>query len=294
MSDLAQPRHRSVLPAEVSAWLDPRPGEIWVDATVGAGGHTRELALRVAPNGRVVGLDRDAQMLDLARRRLAQLPVTLVHGSFDQLPAVLAELGIPAVDGVLADLGFCSDQMDDAGRGMSFHHDGPLDMRLDRSSGATAAELLARLSERDLADLIWQYGEERYSRRVAKRIVQTRDMMPITTTRQLAELVRACVPRGRERIDPATRTFQALRIAVNDELAVLEIFLAGLPRLVKPGGRVGIISFHSLEDRLVKRAFRDATVWEVRTKKPLVPSDDEMRDNPRSRSAKLRVAARRG
>jgi 16S rRNA (cytosine1402-N4)-methyltransferase len=177
---------------------------------------------------------------------------------------------------------------------MSFHHDGPLDMRLDRSSGATAAELLARLSERDLADLIWQYGEERYSRRVAKRIVQTRDMMPITTTRQLAELVRACVPRGRERIDPATRTFQALRIAVNDELAVLEIFLAGLPRLVKPGGRVGIISFHSLEDRLVKRAFRDATVWEVRTKKPLVPSDDEMRDNPRSRSAKLRVAARRG
>jgi 16S rRNA (cytosine1402-N4)-methyltransferase len=224
------------------------------------------------------------------------LPVTLVQASFDQIDSVLSDLKITTADGVLADLGISSDQLDDPARGLTFQHDGPLDMRMDTASGASAADLVARLSERELADLIYEYGEERYSRRIAKRIVESRRDEPIRTTGQLAELVRKCVPREKRShgkgIDPATRTFQALRIAVNDELAALDALLAKLPRLVRPGGRVGIISFHSLEDRRVKQAFRDADVWQVLTKKPVQAGDEELRNNPRSRSAKLRVAIR--
>ena len=231
-------------------------------------------------------------MLELARPQLAGLPVTLVHGAFDQIADVLAEQGLPAVDGVLADLGVSSDQLDDPNRGLSFQQDAPLDMRMDPTRGETAADLLRRLPERDLADLIYQFGEERFSRRIARRIVAARESEPITTTGQLAALVRRCVPRGRGPIDPATRTFQALRIAVNDELGSLDRLLAQLPDCVKPGGRAVMISFHSLEDRRVKQAFRSRGVWQVLTKKPVTAGEDEERANPRSRSAKLRAATR--
>jgi 16S rRNA (cytosine1402-N4)-methyltransferase len=292
------PRHVSVLPAEVLAALTPQPGGVFVDATCGAGGHTRLLAERVTPGGRVIALDRDPAMLELARPRLEGLPMVLVQAVFDELPDVLAGLGLTQVDGVLADLGVCSDQLDDPGRGLSFGRPGPLDMRMNPAEGEPASELLRRLDERALADLIYQYGEERLSRRIARRIVEERKRAPLETTEQLAELVRRCVPRPprsdrrRPPIDPATRVFQALRIAVNDELDALDRLLAALPRLVRPGGRAAIISFHSLEDRRVKNAFRDKAVWEALTKKPVQAGDEEVRANPRSRSAKLRAARR--
>lgn len=283
------PTHVSVLPAEVLQLLDPQPGETWVDATVGAGGHARLLAQKA---GRVIGLDQDPGMLALARPALDGLPVTLVHANFDQLLEVLANLGISAVDGVLADLGFCSDQLADAARGLSFRDDGPLDMRLDPTSGATAADIVNSFSEKALADTIFEFGEERKSRWVAKRIVERRKERTFETTADLADVVRKCVPRSGN-LDPATRVFQALRIAVNDELGSLDRLLASLPAVLKPGGRAGIISFHSLEDRRVKHAFRDRGVWDVRTKKPVEASDTEAASNPRSRSAKLRVAVRK-
>jgi 16S rRNA (cytosine1402-N4)-methyltransferase len=293
------PRHVSVLPDEVHQALDPRPGEVFVDATVGAGGHAVLLARKVAPGGRVIGLDADPAMLELARPRLEGLPVTLVHANFDALGEVLVEAGVEGVDGVLADLGVCSDQLDDAGRGFSFARPAPLDMRLDPTRGEPAAALLRRLSERDLADVLWRYGEERFSRRIARRIVEQRRRHPLETTEQLAELVRRCVPRGpragrrRPPIDPATRTFQALRILVNDELSALERLLARLPGCVKPGGRVALISFHSLEDRAVKQALKDRETWEPLTRKPIQAGQKELADNPRARSAKLRAARRR-
>ena len=279
---MSAPRHIPVLPAEVPHWLDPQPGQIVVDCTVGAGGHARLLAERVGPSGRVIGLDQDPAMLELARPTLAGLPVTLVHAGFEQIADVLADEGITAVDGVLADLGISSDQLDDPNRGLSFQHNAPLDMRMDPTRGETAADLLRRLPERELADLIYQFGEERFSRRIARRLVGAREREPIETTVQLAELVRRCVPRRRSPIDPATRTFQALRIAVNDELGALDRLLAQLPACVKPGGRAVIISFHSLEDRRVKQAFRDPAVWTVLTKKPVTAGEDEERKNPRS------------
>jgi 16S rRNA (cytosine1402-N4)-methyltransferase len=271
--------------------LDPQPGETWVDCTVGAGGHARMIAERVGPTGRVIGFDQDPGMLALARPRLDGLPVTLIHANFDQLPEVLANLGVAKVDGVLADLGFCSDQLGDPARGLSFRDDGPLDMRLDPSTGQTAADLVNTLSEAALADVLYEYGEERKSRWVAKRVVERRKDRPFTTTGDFADLVRRTVPRSGG-IDPATRAFQALRIAVNDELGALDRLLAALPTVLKPGGRAGLISFHSLEDRRVKHAFRDDPGWAVVTKKPVEAGDAEVAANPRSRSAKLRVAAR--
>ena len=285
-------RHVAVLPDEVLRLLDPKPGETWVDCTVGGGGHARLIAERIVPGGRLVGLDQDPTMLEKARPILAGLPVELVHANFDQLSEVLRNRGIEAVDGVLADLGFASDQMDEVARGLSFRAEGPLDMRLDPTSGATAADLVNTLSEQALADVFYEYGEERQSRRVARQIVERRRAKPFTTTGELAELVRSCV-RKSGGIDPATRVFQALRIAVNDELGALERLLAALPRILRPGGRAGIISFHSLEDRRVKHAFRTPGVWEPLTKKPVEASEAEIARNPRSRSAKLRVAIRR-
>jgi 16S rRNA (cytosine1402-N4)-methyltransferase len=283
-------RHVPVLPNEVLAGLDPQPGQILVDCTVGGGGHTRLLAERVGPTGHVLGLDADPDMLVVVRATMVGVPVTLVSASFDQLRSVLDNRKIAAVDGVLADLGICSDQLDQAERGFSFQQDGPLDMRFDRTAGEPASALLARLNERDLADLIYAYGEERYSRRIARRIVEARGAL--RTTGELAALVRRAVPRSRPGgIDPATRTFQALRIAVNDELGSLDRLLEQLPACVKPGGRAAIISFHSLEDRRVKLAFRNES-WTVVTRKPIVPGDEECRTNPRARSAKLRVAIR--
>jgi 16S rRNA (cytosine1402-N4)-methyltransferase len=290
------PHHIPVLPAEVLSFLAPAPGQVVVDATVGAGGHARLLAEKLGPDGRLIGLDRDGAMLALARPRLVGLPVALVQASFDRLPEALADLGVTAVDGVLADLGVCSDQLDDPERGLSFQQSGPLDMRLDRTRGEPASVLLRRLSEKDLADLIWQLGEERHSRRVARKIVETRRRTPLETTNQLADLVRSCVPRPRGQrhpIDPATRVFQALRIAVNDEMSALDRLLAALPPCLKPGGRAVIISFHSLEDRRVKQAFRNREVWEILTKKPVQAGAEETRNNPRARSAKLRAARRK-
>jgi 16S rRNA (cytosine1402-N4)-methyltransferase len=282
------------MPREVLELLAPAPGQIVVDATVGGGGHARMIAERLGPKGRLFGLDQDPAMLELARQSLDRLPVILVHANFDQLRQVLDAQKISAVDAVLADLGFSSDQLADAERGLSFLQPGPLDMRLDPTRGEPASALLHRLNERDLADLIYEFGEERFSRRIARRIVEARRTKRIETTEQLVELVRRCVPRGRgQRIDPATRTFQALRIAVNDELSALDRLLAVLPRCVKQGGRAAIISFHSLEDRRVKQAFRDKQTWESLTRKPMQPSDEESRDNPRARSAKLRAAIRK-
>jgi 16S rRNA (cytosine1402-N4)-methyltransferase len=292
-AERSDPRHQPVLPAEVLHFLEPSSGQTIVDATVGAGGHARLIAERLGPLGRLIGLDQDMSMLQLAQPRLVDLPVTLVQANFDQLPLVLEERGINAVNGVVADLGVCSDQIDCAERGFSFQQEGPLDMRLDPSQGEPASALVNRLSERTLADLFWNYGEERYSRRIAGKIVETRRRTPLETTGQLAELVRSCVPRPRGQrhpIDPATRVFQALRIAVNDELGALERFLVALPRCLKPGGKAVIISFHSLEDRRVKQAFRDRAVWKVLTPKPVQAGDEELRNNPRARSAKLRAA----
>jgi 16S rRNA (cytosine1402-N4)-methyltransferase len=239
-------------------------------------------------------------MLALARPRLDGFPVTLFQGGFDELPDVLTRLELTAVDGVLADLGVCSDQLDAAERGFSFGQPAPLDMRLDAEAGETAADLLRRLGERDLADLFWQYGEERFSRRIARKIVETRRLEPLKTTDQLANLVRRCVPRPPRKgawqkkppIDPATRVFQALRIAVNDELGALERLLAVLPECLRPGGRAALISFHSLEDRRVKQAFRDRTRWQELTRKPIRAGEEETARNPRARSAKLRAAVR--
>jgi 16S rRNA (cytosine1402-N4)-methyltransferase len=290
------PRHVPVLPAEVVRLLDPQPGQVIVDATVGAGGHARLVAQRLE-QGRLIGLDRDPAMLELARPRLAGLPVTLVQANFGELRRVLAEQGLETVDGVLADLGICSDQLDEAERGLSFAREGPLDMRLNPAEGEPASTLLRRLGERDLADLFWRYGEERFSRRIARRIVEVRRRAPLETTEQLAELVRRCVPplrgsRRRAPIDPATRVFQALRIAVNDELGALDELLAALPSCVRPGGRAVLISFHSLEDRRVKQAFRVKETWQELTRKPIQAGEQEVKDNPRARSAKLRAARR--
>ncbi len=284
-------RHVPVLPDAVVQLLDPRPGQTWVDCTTGGGGHAKLIAERVGPTGRVIGLDQDPTMLARAAVRLTGLPVELVHANFDQLPAVLVTRGLTEVDGVLADLGFASDQMDAADRGLSFRADGPLDMRLDPTSGRPAADLVNTLSEAGLADLFFEYGEERHSRRVARKVVERRAAKPFETTADLADVVRRCVPRSGG-TDPATRVFQALRVAVNDELGSLDRLLSALPTLVRAGGRAGVISFHSLEDRRVKQAFRTPGVWAPVTKKPVEAEAEEQARNPRSRSAKLRVAAR--
>lgn len=279
---------------EVLAGLDPRPGQILVDGTLGGGGHTRALAERVAPNGRVIALDRDPAAVDRTRPTLNNLPVTCACASYADLRAALDAWNISAVDGCLLDLGLSSDQLADAERGFSFGSAGTLDLRFDATQDESAAELIQRLGERELADLIYKYGEERFSRRIARRLVERRRQAAITTSHELAELVRSCVPRppGRQRIDPATRTFQALRIAVNDELGHLSRALDALPGCLRPGGRLAVISFHSLEDRLVKQAFRSDERWHPITKKPLRPSEVEVAQNPRARSAKLRIAQR--
>ncbi len=284
--------HVSVLPAETLALLAPQSGEVFVDCTAGLGGHALAIAQAVGPTGRVIALDQDAAMLALAGPRLAGLPVTLLHANFESLPELLANAGVTRIDGLLADLGFCSDQVSDPARGFSFQADGPLDMRLNPDAGATAADLVNTLSEGALADLIFEYGEERKSRWVAKRIVERRATKPFTTTADLAELVRRTVPRSGS-IDPATRVFQALRIAANDELGALDRLLAALPGLVRQGGRVAVISFHSLEDRRVKSAlFKVPEVWHPLSKKPVEAGPEEQARNPRARSAKLRAARR--
>ena len=264
-----------------------------VDGTLGGGGHTHMLAKCVGPDGFVLAMDRDPAALAAAEVNLPGRPVKLAHSNFCDLPEVLAEIGIEAVDSVLLDLGLSSDQLANRERGFSFDSDGPLDLRFDPNEGEPASRLLKRLAADDLANLIYLYGEERYSRRIARKIVETRRTSPIRTSAQLARLVRSCVPRSRgHRIDPATRTFQALRIAVNDEMAALDTALRRIPGFLSPEGRMAIISFHSLEDRRVKQAFRLDPRLEILTKKPIRPTETELQQNPRSRSAKLRAAFR--
>ncbi len=291
--------HTPVLPQQVLETLAPAPGKIILDCTLGRGGHAGLILPRLAPGGRYIGLDADPANVQYVRAAHPNPPVelTLLHRNFADAPGVIAELGSGGVDGVLADLGWASTQIADPQRGFSFMTDGPLDMRLDPTQGLTAAELVNGLDQRELADLIWRYGEERFSRRIAQKIVDERRLQPITTTGRLAQICAAAYgpARHRSRIDPATRTFQALRIAVNDELDRLRTLLELLPSLLKPGGRGVFISFHSLEDRLVKHAFRDLASNDrarVLTKKPLTADEAERAANPRSRSAKLRAIAR--
>ncbi len=286
------PFHRPVLLNEVFEWLAPREGSVLVDGTVGAGGHAAVLGSRVGSTGRVIGLDRDPEMLALAGQATRGLPVTLLQSPYSALGEVLDDLGIDAVDGVLLDLGLSTDQLHWSHRGFSFAHEGPLDMRFDPNSEVTAADLVNTRNEEELARLFFEYGEERYSRRVARRIVAARRVEPIRTTGRLAEIVRKSIPGKWGPIDPATRVFQALRIAVNEELDHLDHTLALLPQVLRSGGRAAIISFHSLEDRRVKVAFRDDPQLTALTRKPLVASAEEVATNPRARSAKLRVAER--
>jgi 16S rRNA (cytosine1402-N4)-methyltransferase len=292
---MAEPtQHVPVMAAEVIEWLRPAAGQTFVDGTLGGGGHTRLLAEAVGPTGLVIAIDRDQEAVDRAANELRELPVRAVHANYGDIPEVLAGLNVEAVDGILLDVGLSSDQLADANRGFSFQSEGPLDLRFDTTRGEPAWKLIERLSAEHLADLIFAYGEERFSRRIARRIVETRRANPIHTASELARVVRASVPRSRdERIDPATRTFQALRIAVNEELKWLEVAVRRLPDCLGPGGRLAVISFHSLEDRLVKEGFRNDARLAVVTRRPVRPSENEVAANPRSRSAKLRVAERK-
>jgi 16S rRNA (cytosine1402-N4)-methyltransferase len=292
------PGHVPVLTADVLRQLRPERGGLFVDCTVGLGGHSR--ALLESGATRVIGLDRDPDALSAARVALSPWGdrVDLVHADYRMLDAALDARGVDGVDGALADLGVSSLQLDAPGRGFSFQRDEPLDMRMDRSGGETAAQLIARAGERELADTIYAYGEERFSRRIARAIVAARGDAPIDTTLRLATIVRRAIPsRGYQRIDPATRTFQAIRIWVNRELDGLDRFLEAAARRLRAGARLVVLTFHSLEDRIVKHTLRalersrDAML-KVLTKKPVVPSDEEIRLNPRARSAKLRAAER--
>lgn len=285
--------HVSVLLRETLELLGTRGGGLYVDATLGLGGHSE--AILGVEGTRVIGIDRDEKALGLARTRLARFGdrVTYVHGRFSELESLLAGLGVSAVDGLLADVGVSSLQIDDAERGMSFRAAGPLDMRMDPSTGDTALDLIDALDDDELADVIYKYGEERRSRRVARCIKQAREAGELHTTLDLRRaVVRAVGPARIGGVDPATRTFQALRIAVNGELDELTALLDAATRVVRPGGIVAVIAFHSLEDRIAKRALRDRAVWMPLTKKPVIAGDDEVSDNPRARSAKLRAARR--
>jgi 16S rRNA (cytosine1402-N4)-methyltransferase len=288
--------HIPVLTAEVLRYLQPERGGLFVDCTVGLGGHAR--ALLEAGASRIIGFDRDADALAIARTTLAPWGdrVELVHADYRTVSDELDSRGVDRIDGALADLGVSSMQLDREGRGFSFQRDEPLDMRMDRSSGDTAADFVARAAEHDLANVIFEFGEERFSRRIARAIVHARELEPIVTTGRLAAVVRRAVPtRGYSRIDPATRTFQALRIWVNRELEGLDRFVEAIAHRLRAGARFVVISFHSLEDRIAKhtlRALAKEQVVEILTKKPVMAGEDELQQNPRARSAKLRAAER--
>jgi 16S rRNA (cytosine1402-N4)-methyltransferase len=288
--------HEPVMVAEVLEHLAPARGGVFVDCTVGLGGHAR--ALIAAGASRVIGLDRDRHALEHARETLrdAGEAAEVVHADYRGFEEVLDSRGIGRVEGLLADLGVSSLQLDAPGRGFSFKRDEPLDMRMDTSGGATAAEMLASVDEKTLADVIYELGEERHARRVARAIVEAGKTQQVESTGQLADIVRRAIPRkGYTRIDPATRTFQAIRIWVNQELEGLDSFLMRAAARLAPGGRLVMLTFHSLEDRVVKHTFRAlqaAGTITIRTKRPVVPSESEVDRNPRARSAKLRAAER--
>ncbi|MEM9693624.1 MAG: 16S rRNA (cytosine(1402)-N(4))-methyltransferase RsmH [Myxococcota bacterium] len=284
-------RHRSVLLKETVAVVGPSSSGIYVDVTLGAGGHSE--GLLAAGAGHVIGLDRDGAALELAQRRLARFgtKVDFVEARFSQLRVELDRLGIDRVEGIIADLGVSSMQLDECERGMSFRREGPIDMRMDpEAGGETALELIARVGDDDLADIIFDLGEERRSRRIARCIKQAFGAGELTTTRDLRRaIIKAVGPNRQGNVDPATKTFQALRMAVNDELREIEALIDRATAVLVPGGTLAVISFHSLEDRIVKRKLREPA-WLIRSKKPVLPSADEVDDNPRARSAKLRFA----
>jgi 16S rRNA (cytosine1402-N4)-methyltransferase len=299
------------MPEEVCRFLAPQPGGCYLDGTLGGGGHAALILEASSPDGRLIAFDRDREALAAAVERLAPYGdrLQLVHADFADMAGELARMGVSSIDGFLLDLGVSSHQLDTPGRGFSFQQDAPLDMRMDRTSADTAADLVNTLEERELCRIIREYGEERFARRIAAAIVRSRGGGEIETTLQLADIVKGAIPRRlqEERIHPATRTFQALRIAVNDELASVERGVRSAIQLLRPGGRGVVISFHSLEDRIVKTLFREAATScrcpkdlprcicamqpavKVLTGKPVLAGDDEIRNNPRARSAKLRA-----
>jgi len=293
---MAEPfAHASVMVRETIAALAPRSGGIYADATAGGGGHSQAILDASAPDGRVVAVDRDPVAVEETRRRLAGYGAraVVVHGDYGDLGSILRAQGTERVDGLVADLGVSSPQLNVAERGFSFSHEGPLDMRMDTTRGETLADLLARVDERELADIIFQYGEERRSRPIARSIIRARDEGDLVTTTDLRRAVlRGSGPRKKHGIDPATRSFQGMRIAVNRELDQVAALLSALPAVLTDDGVAVVISFHSLEDRLVKYAFRENPKLQPLTKKPLIPSEEEQAENPRSRSAKLRAARR--
>jgi 16S rRNA (cytosine1402-N4)-methyltransferase len=296
----SRPQHVPVLLDQVTEFLNVRPGGVYIDATLGFAGHSSEIVRGLGPTGKLIAFDRDPAAMERATARLEQvrqevgnaMPQIELHSTEFSGATDLVAAG--SVDGVLADFGVSSMQLDEAHRGFSFQAEGPLDMRMNPRIGITAEQVVNQTGEKDLADLIYEFGEERRSRRIARAIVRAR---PITTTAQLARVVSAAAPamkeKGRHSLHPATRTFQALRIRVNQELEEIKALLVSAPKLLKPGGRLVVISFHSLEDRLVKDAMRDGAksgIWKVLTKKPITADEEEQRRNPRSRSAKLRAA----
>lgn len=303
--------HISVLPDEVLEALSPKDGGVYVDGTLGGAGHAGLILEASSPTGVLIGFDRDEEAIAVARQRLSRFGdrVTIFHRNFSGIAEALAGIGVDAIDGFVLDLGVSSHQLDRDERGFSFMHDAPLDMRMDRSSGESAADLVNTLSEAELNRIIAEYGEERWSKRIASFIVAARQRHPIETTLELVDVIKGAIPKAKweERLHPATRTFQALRIAVNDELGSLERGLDALLKLLKKGGRGAVISFHSLEDRIVKESFRDASSgctcpkglpgcvcgrvpqFKVITRKPVRAGDEEVAANPRSRSARLRV-----
>lgn len=305
-------RHLSVMPAEVLSYLAPRPGGVYLDGTVGGGGHAAQILEASSPDGLLIGFDRDPEALRAATERLAPYGsrVRLVQRNFVTLTETLTEMGVTAIDGILLDLGVSSYQLDTGERGFSFQQDAPLDMRMDPSSGETAADLVNGLPERELARIIREYGEERWAVRIAAFIAKARATAPIETTLQLVDIIKGAIPKAKweERLHPATRTFQALRIAVNRELESLEEGLAAGVRLLNRDGRVVVISFHSLEDRIVKHSFRQLAQGcicpkslprcvcnnrpqlQVLTGKPVMAGEAEVAANPRARSARLRAA----
>jgi 16S rRNA (cytosine1402-N4)-methyltransferase len=295
--ELPQSGHEPVLLREVLELLAPGEGKTVVDCTLGRGGHAVEMARRLGKSGRLIGLDVDPRNLEFARRRLAEADVAcevrVFHANFAELGDVLAEAGIEKVDAILADLGVSTNQLFEEEYGMSFTADAPLDMRIDPRIRRSAADLVNHMKEGELADVLYNLAQERYSRRIARKIGEQRRISPITTTGRLADLIRSVVPsRPGEKIDPATRTFLALRMAVNQELENLETLLKEGPGFLGAGGRMAVISFQSMEDRLVKRAFRlleQSGAARVLTGKPVGPSGEEIGRNPRSRSSKMRV-----
>ncbi len=288
--------HCPVLLAETMNLLDPAPGGIYVDGNLGMGGHSREILRRSAPDGRLIGFDLDTDAIAMARRNLAEFGgrVEYIHDNFANLPERLVELGIDEIDGLLLDLGLSSYQLDSSARGFSFQGKEPLDMRMDKAQDLTAAQILNTASREELADIFYFYGEERQARRIASFVVQERRKEQFITTDQLVALVARAVPRKFQpkKIHVATKVFQALRIAVNKEMDNLLRILERGPQMLKNEAKFCVISFHSLEDRLIKRAFQSNPSLSMVTRKPVIAGEDELRRNPRARSAKLRMAKR--